>query len=190
MAFTESLKSELDPSRVEQLREALAPLDLGDGRLSTEALVRVVRAVAARPELFEDLVVDDVTNRWWLLLYREANYEIRILSWERDQSSDWHDHGGSSGAFIFSAGTVIEYQRGADLIEVKSVRYGAGDYGSFGPEHVHDMLYESGRPAVSVHAYSPPLKGLTFYDRTPLGFVAREFVLEEVRSAAAGTVAR
>ncbi len=190
VAFTESLKSELDPSRVEQLREALAPLDLGDGRLSTEALVRVVRAVAARPELFEDLVVDDVTNRWWLLLYREANYEIRILSWERDQSSDWHDHGGSSGAFIFSAGTVIEYQRGADLIEVQSVRYGAGDYGSFGPEHVHDMLYESGRPAVSVHAYSPPLKGLTFYDRTPLGFVAREFVLEEVRSAAAGTVAR
>jgi hypothetical protein len=49
------------------------------------------------------------------------------------------------------------------------------------------MLYEAGQPAVSVHAYSPPLKGLTFYERTPLGFVARDFLLEEVRGESRST---
>jgi hypothetical protein len=35
---------------------------------------------------------------------------------------------------------------------------------------------------VSIHAYSPPLNGLTFYDRTRFGFIAREFIEEERRS--------
>jgi hypothetical protein len=181
VVVSETVVSELDESRTEQLRELLEGLGLPEGRLSTGELESVVRAVAARPELFEDLVVDDVTNRWWLLLYKSDNYEVRILSWERDQSSDWHDHGGSSGAFAFTAGTVIEYYRASNQVDIETVRYSAGDHGSFDPAHVHDMLYEAGRPAVSVHAYSPPLKGLTFYERTALGFVARDFLLEEVR---------
>jgi hypothetical protein len=49
------------------------------------------------------------------------------------------------------------------------------------PEHVHDVIYESGQPAASIHAYSPPLSGLTVYDRTRFGFVACEFVAEEQR---------
>ena len=57
----------------------------------------------------------------------------------------------------------------------------AGDSGSFGPEHVHDVIYESGRPAASIHASSPPLSGLTVYDRTRFGFAAREFVAEGQR---------
>jgi len=35
---------------------------------------------------------------------------------------------------------------------------------------------------VSIHAYSPPLSGLTYYERTRFGFVAREFIEEERRS--------
>jgi hypothetical protein len=44
------------------------------------------------------------------------------------------------------------------------------------------MIYEAGKPAVSIHAYSPPLSGLTVYDRTRFGFVARDFVNEERRA--------
>jgi hypothetical protein len=49
------------------------------------------------------------------------------------------------------------------------------------------MIHESGSPAMSVHAHSPPFSGLTFYDRTPKGFVARDLVLEVDRSFATGT---
>jgi hypothetical protein len=58
-----------------------------------------------------------------------------------------------------------------------------GECGSFGTDYVHDVVFESGDPAVSIHAYSPPLSGLTFYDRTRFGFVAREFIEEERRSS-------
>ena len=47
---------------------------------------------------------------------------------------------------------------------------------------MHDVLHETGEPAVSIHAYSPPLSGLTYYERTRFGFVAREFIEEERRS--------
>jgi hypothetical protein len=54
-----------------------------------------------------------------------------------------------------------------------------GSVASIGTDYVHDVDFEDGEPAVSIHAYSPPLRGLTFYDHTPYGFVAREIVLEE-----------
>ncbi|MGO9198333.1 MAG: hypothetical protein ACLQK4_14540 [Acidimicrobiales bacterium] len=43
----------------------------------------------------------------------------------------------------------------------------AGAGGSLGPAHVHDVMHRSGRPAVSIHAYSPPLTVLTTYEETP-----------------------
>ena len=35
---------------------------------------------------------------------------------------------------------------------------------------------------MSIHAYSPPLSGLTYYERTRFGFIARELIEEERRS--------
>ncbi len=177
------LTTEAPATRARDVADLLNLLELSDGRLSRHELERVVTAVANRPDLYQDLVVDDEAHRWWLLLLRAHNVEVRILSWETNQSSGWHDHGGSSGAFAVTAGTLMEQYRAADNISLASCRFRPGDVGSFGPDHVHDVDYESGRPAVTIHAYSPPLRGLTYYDRTRFGFVAREFVLEEQRTA-------
>jgi quercetin dioxygenase-like cupin family protein len=176
------LESEAPRVRAEQIRLVLEALQLPDERLSEENLRRAALAIASRPELFEDLIVDDEQSRWWLLLHRASNFEVKLLTWERDQSSDWHDHGGSSGVFAVTAGELTERFRGADFVSIETRTVGAGKHGTFGPDHVHDVSFESGRPAVSVHAYSPPLTGLTFYDRTDFGFVAREFIPEEDRS--------
>ncbi len=110
--------------------------------------MRITDALAARPELFEDLLVDDEVNRWWLQLWATESYEVRLLTWEREQSSDWHDHGGSSGAWTVTAGTLYETYRAEDHVSVRDRHYVAGDHGSFGPEHVHDVIYEAGKPAV------------------------------------------
>jgi hypothetical protein len=48
-------------------------------------------------------------------------------------------------------------------------------------------VYESGKPAVSIHAYSPPLAGQTNYIHTPFGFIAHEYVQEEQRAASRTT---
>lgn len=175
--------TEAPQARIGELREFFESLQLPDGRLDRETLVRITDALAARPDLFEELLVDDEVNRWWLQLWATESYEVRLLTWEREQSSDWHDHGGSSGAWTVTAGALYETYRAEDHFSVRDRHYVAGDHGSFGPEHVHDVIYEAGKPAASIHAYSPPLSGLTVYDRTRFGFVARGFVLEEDRAA-------
>jgi hypothetical protein len=180
---TKSIISEAPQVRAERVRHLLDGLDLSDGRLTNEELEKVVFAVASRPDLFEDLVVDDEANRWWLLLFKTDNYEVRILSWEREQRSDWHDHGGSSGSFVVTQGELFERYRASDLAGIATRAYAVGQHGSFGPDHVHDVVYESGKPAVSIHAYSPPLTGLTTYIHSPFGFIAHEYVEEEQRSA-------
>jgi hypothetical protein len=174
--------SEAPRERAQQLHELLEGLNLPEGRLSPSELEKVVTAVAQRPDLYEDLIVADRESRWWLLLYRTPNFEVKLLTWEDEQSSDWHDHGGSSGAFRVTAGSLIESHRAADSVGVESGSFGVGGVGSFATDYVHDVAFESGDPAVSIHAYSPPLSGLTYYDRTRFGFIAREFIEEERRS--------
>lgn len=181
-ASTFEVVSEAPLDRAEEIRLALDSLHLPGGRLSVEDLERVVLAISARPDLYEDLIVDDGESRWWLLLYKSPSYEVKLLTWEVGQSSDWHDHGGSSGAFAVTSGALAERYRGDGCVAIESRTIEAGQHATFGVEHVHDVDFKSGGPAVSVHAYSPPLSGLTFYDHTEYGFVAREFIPEEDRS--------
>lgn len=136
-------------------------------------------AAASRPHIFADLVVDDPDTRWWMLLHDAENFDLRVLSWERDQETDWHDHGGALGAYTVTSGTLVERFRDVDNVSLVTRRVGVGQFATFGSSHVHDVVYGDGPPAASVHAYSPPLTGLTFYDRTRFGFVSREVVSEE-----------
>jgi hypothetical protein len=179
---TKTFTSEAPYVRAEEVKGLLHELGLPEGRLTIEELESVVLAIASRPELFEDLVVDDETNRWWLQLFKTDNYEVRILGWEVEQRSDWHDHGGSSGVFVVTDGTLFEMHRASDHVSIDSDVFRVGDVGSFGPDYVHDMVHDSGKPAVSVHAYSPPLTGFTSYTYTPFGFIAEKYVKEEDRS--------
>jgi len=177
----EVVLSEATPERAIAIAELIAQLRVPSGRLSEEDLGRVVQALARRRDLFADLVVDDSQHRWWMQLLRTEHLDLRILSWENEQSSDWHDHGGSSGAFFVTDGALQEQFRDVDSVSIGRRRFASGEFGTFGPSHVHDVVYETGTPAVSIHAYSPALSGLTYYDHTRFGFVAREVISEEVR---------
>jgi hypothetical protein len=179
---TKTFTSEAPLVRSEQVKELLNDLGLPERRLTIKELESVVLAIASRPELFDDLVVDDETNRWWLQLFKTDNFEVRILGWEVEQRSDWHDHGGSSGVFVVTDGSLFEMHRADDHVNIESRLFDVGDLGSFGPDYVHDMVHDSGKPAVSVHAYSPPLTGFTSYTRSALGFVAEKYVKEEDRA--------
>jgi len=165
-----------------ELGGLLSQLQLPRTRLSEATLAKLVLAVASRPQLFEDLVVDDPDTRWWMRLHEAENFDLRVLSWERDQETDWHDHSGASGAYTVTSGSLVEhYGHAADNVALTTRHIGVGEVATFGPSHIHDVVYVDGAPAVSINAYSPPLSSLTFYDRTSFGFVAREVVPEERR---------
>jgi hypothetical protein len=181
---TKTFTSEAPRVRAEQVKDLLNDLGLPEGRLTIEELESIVLAIASRSELFDDLVVDDETNRWWLQLFKTDNFEVRILGWEVEQRSDWHDHGGSSGVFVVTDGSLFEMHRASDHVSIDSSIFDVGDVGSFGPDYVHDMVHDSGNPAVSVHAYSPPLTGFTSYTHSPFGFIAEKYVKEEDRARA------
>jgi hypothetical protein len=185
MAMTSTLPhsttSEAPPERAAAIRRCLESLELPDRRLSADEAETAALAVAEHRELWSDLVVDSPDTRWWIVLYRTASYEVRLLSWEFDQSSGWHDHGGSCGGFVITEGVLCEHYRGEDAVSSLERRFHPGEHGNFGPSHVHDVGHGEGRPAVSIHAYSPPLTSLSMYDVTPYGFVVREVVPDDRR---------
>jgi predicted metal-dependent enzyme (double-stranded beta helix superfamily) len=107
-------------------------------------------------------VAFDAEHRWHQRLYRDRRLDIWLISWLPEQGTQLHDHGGSSGSFTVLTGelteTVVSGQRLRDRARP------AGDTVGFGPRYVHDVRNTSRAPAVSVHAYSPPLTTMTYYD--------------------------
>jgi hypothetical protein len=171
-------RSEAPPARASQFADFFAALGVPEGRLSLSELERVVASVASRHDLFDDLIVHE-SDGWSLHLFVNENFGVKIESWGEDHLVNWHDHGGSSGAFAVTAGTLVEQYRSDDFVGIECRHLRAGDLASFGADHVHDV-YRSGAPALSVHAYSPPLTGMTHYDHSPQGFVALELVPESL----------
>jgi hypothetical protein len=174
----DSIQNEAPPARASQIAAFLTTLNLPDGRLSLSDLERVVSNVASRPDLYDDLVVQG-NEGWSLHLFVNESLGIKIESWGGEHLTNWHDHGGSSGAFAVTAGTLVEQYRSDDFVGIDCRHLREGDIASFGADHVHDV-YRSIGPAVSVHAYSPPLTGMTHYEHSPQGFVALELVPESL----------
>jgi hypothetical protein len=100
-----------------------------------------------------------VEHRWYERLHHGPDYDIWAISWLPGQSTGFHDHGASSGAFVVATGTLEEHQTG----ERTSVIY-PGNPRAFGPDYVHDVRNVSLAPAISIHAYSPPLDDMNEYE--------------------------
>jgi rhodanese-related sulfurtransferase/mannose-6-phosphate isomerase-like protein (cupin superfamily) len=98
-------------------------------------------------------------RRWYEHLYHGPEYDVWLISWMPGQSTGFHDHGASSGAFFVTTGTLEEH-RPSEPGRVIS----AGDFCAFGPEYAHDVRNVSKAPSVSIHAYSPALSKMNQYE--------------------------
>ena len=132
-------------------------------------LLRVVRAIADDPLRWEPIVeLPDGSDRWWTRLYAGERFDLWLLSWLPGGGTDLHDHGPSAAAF-----SVV---RGA-LSEVRVDRHGrssthirrAGSATALDRGVIHDVNGTGDGPAVSIHAYSPPLREMTFFSRDDKG---------------------
>jgi rhodanese-related sulfurtransferase len=166
----------VSPERQEAIAGALRDLVPGSGRLSPAQLRDTTVAVAARRELWADLVVRDPDVRWYLPLYRSGSYDVWLLAWERGQDTDWHDHGGSSGSFAVADGSLVEQYRVPSGRRLGRRRLIVGEAVAFGPGHAHNVGHGGDASATSIHAYSPPLSAMTYYSVTDYGLIARETV--------------
>jgi quercetin dioxygenase-like cupin family protein len=104
----------------------------------------------------------DPDERWHQRIYRDRRVDVWLISWLPTQGTQLHDHGGSSGSFTVLSGRLTEAVAGGSSLRDHERR--AGESVGFGPHYIHDVRNLSDAPAASVHAYSPPLTTMTFYD--------------------------
>ncbi len=139
-------------------------------RLDQAQLTDLVRLAAAAGE-WAGLVRYSEGERWYQRLERGENHEVWLLSWLPGQRTGFHDHCGSAGAFAVVQGELQERTPAGGRPAPASAAFAAGRARSFGPRHVHEVVNDTAAPAVSIHAYSPPLAGMRRYELTPSGLV-------------------
>jgi predicted metal-dependent enzyme (double-stranded beta helix superfamily) len=137
--------------------------------LSQARLRQVVADVAAREQEWSGLVRYAEEPRWYLRLSRADDHEVWLLSWLPGQGTGFHDHGGSSGAFAVARGTLQEWTAPGRRPSPVAARRAQGEVRSFGSWYVHHVINASAEPAVSVHAYSPPLESMRRFELSPTG---------------------
>jgi rhodanese-related sulfurtransferase/mannose-6-phosphate isomerase-like protein (cupin superfamily) len=108
-------------------------------------------------------------RRWYERLYRGPDHDVWVISWLPGQSTGFHDHGESSGAFVVSTGMLEEHRPGKRALVIHP-----GKPRAFGPDYAHDVRNVSLAPAVSIHAYSPPLSEMNEFELEGSQLVPRE----------------
>jgi hypothetical protein len=146
-------------------------------------LLEYARFVADEVAAGRYLIEYDEAQRWHQRIYRDRRVDVWLISWLPSQGTQLHDHGGSAGAFTVLCGELAEAiyrpgvapgrgavpagpDSGPALLEQRRL---TGSGVGFGSRYIHDVRNLSQDPAVSVHAYSPPLTSMGFYDVDEVG---------------------
>lgn len=136
------------------LRRTLAPTDL------LEVAAGLARSADRWPGL------DDPVERCWRTVALTPRFEAWLVAWPVGGAVELHDHGRASGAVVVVSGDLVETSvtgRGRRLT-TRTTPVPAGGHVLFGPGHVHDLVNNGSRPALSVHVYTPALRSMTFFD--------------------------
>jgi Cysteine dioxygenase type I len=120
-------------------------------------------------------------ERWFTRIHGDEELDVWLISWVPGRATELHDHGGSLGALTVLSGSLNEFRW--DGSGLRRRRLDAGDQAGFPLGWVHDVVWApravSGpvsvpasttthpvEPTLSVHAYSPPLTAMSYYEVT------------------------
>jgi mannose-6-phosphate isomerase-like protein (cupin superfamily) len=150
-------------------RLATAADPAGPRRLSRAGLGEFTRLVVSAEQAWRPLVRFSHEQRWFHRLALTDDCEIWLLTWLPGQSTGFHDHGEASGAFAVAQGELRETLGAPGTRRVRHRTVAAGSVTRFAGRHLHDVGNVAAEPAVSVHAYSPPLSAMRRYEMTAAG---------------------
>jgi predicted metal-dependent enzyme (double-stranded beta helix superfamily) len=152
-------------------------------------LETLVRDLMARPQEWQARVSHDPDRRRYELLLRDDDVEVWLICWMEDHDTGFHDHDLSGGAVGVVAGAVREDRLvlGGGTV---SREVGAGESFTFTAADIHRVLHAGAAPAVTIHAYSPPLWRMGAYEVGAGGELRRHSVsyAEELRPISASVV--
>ena len=125
-------------------------------------------------------------ERWFTRLHGDDELDVWLISWVPERSTELHDHGGSLGALTVVSGALVETRWDGETLRER--RLDAGDQAGFPLGWVHDVVWAPSRPiskpariarpaptpTLSVHAYSPPLTAMSYYEVTDRNTLRRD----------------
>jgi predicted metal-dependent enzyme (double-stranded beta helix superfamily) len=152
--------------------------------LGAAELRDLVGRIAADPSLWQPLVHRDAAARHYEQLSCDEHVGVWVISWASGNDTGFHDHDLSRGAVAVVEGELIE-ERLVVGGAPREIRHRAGETFEFDASHVHRMRHDASAPAVSIHAYSPPLSRMGAYAVHPDGTLLRRSIsyAEELRPA-------
>jgi hypothetical protein len=129
------------------------------------------------------------SERWFTRIHGDDELDVWLISWVPGRGTELHDHGGSLGALTVLSGSLNEFRW--DGRKLRRRRLDAGDQAGFPLGWVHDVVWAprpvtspvSGpvtvirgpvQPTLSVHAYSPPLTAMSYYEVTDRNRLRRQ----------------
>jgi rhodanese-related sulfurtransferase len=104
----------------------------------------------------------DSSQRWHVRIHQDELVDVWLISWTESQRTELHDHGDSRGVFTVVKGTLTEAVWDGSALREHTLE--SGETVRFESAYVHDVYNQAGEVAVSVHAYSPPLSRMSYYD--------------------------
>ena len=105
-------------------------------------------------------------QRWFSRLHADDDLDVWLISWVPGHTTELHDHGGSLGALTVLSGALLEHRWDSERLRSRQLE--AGDQAAFPLGWVHDVIAagDGGTETLSVHAYSPPLTAMSYYEVT------------------------
>lgn len=135
-------------------------------------LEELVAELAAEPGTWRPLVRHTAAERQFALLRRDDEVEVWVVSWMPGHDTGFHDHDVSGAAIVVLEGEV-EDQRLALGRAPHAARHAAGATFTVPPAAIHRVRHAGEAPAVTLHAYSPPLARMGAYEEGEDGVLLR-----------------
>jgi mannose-6-phosphate isomerase-like protein (cupin superfamily) len=153
--------------------------------LSAAELREFVARLAAQPERGEHLFDEDDDARVHELIWDGPEVNAWVIRRSENADTAYHDLDESAAAIAVLAGHVRE-----DLLSLgglpRTRLIGPGETFTIEPTAIHRVLHAGGGPALTIHAYSPPLRRTGAYRVTPDGVLLREVGSPEVERSTPG----
>ncbi len=141
--------------------------------LTTPELERFVAKLAADQDRWSHLVRHSDEMRVYEQIWDDEQVNAWVICWSEDQDTGFHDHDESAAAIAVLSGRVREerFRLGSEPV---AHELGAGAVFTVPPVAIHRVLHAGDAPAVTIHAYSPPLVRTGAYRVREGGIFERE----------------
>jgi predicted metal-dependent enzyme (double-stranded beta helix superfamily) len=147
--------------------------------LTPAALAQFVAALAAARERWEHLVRHADDARVYQQIWDDADVNAWVICWSEDQDTGFHDHDLSAASIAVISGAVREDRLRLGSGPSRRVIRAPANF-SVPPVAIHRVMHAGDAPAVTIHAYSPPLTRTGVYRTGAGGELEREsLTLEE-----------